>query len=60
MIVIYCVLCRDLLETTKPFVVNGIRVPALQTCLLFARSLDTNADCRRLGQFIFVCVDTLD
>ncbi|XP_062516968.1 probable ATP-dependent RNA helicase DHX34 [Corticium candelabrum] len=38
----------DLLETTKPFVVNGIRVPALQTCLLFARSLDTNADCRRI------------
>lgn len=38
----------DLLETTKPFLVNCIRVPSLQTSFLFARSLDTNADCRRI------------
>ncbi|XP_076818876.1 putative ATP-dependent RNA helicase DHX34 [Clavelina lepadiformis] len=38
----------SLLETTKPYLVNTMRVPALQTLLLFAQSLDTNADCRRI------------
>lgn len=38
----------SLLETTKPYLVNCIRVPALQALLLFSRSLDTNADCTRL------------
>ncbi|XP_021238564.1 probable ATP-dependent RNA helicase DHX34 [Numida meleagris] len=38
----------SLLETTKPYLVNCIRVPALQTLLLFSRSLDTNADCTLL------------
>uniref|UniRef100_S4R5D4 DEAH (Asp-Glu-Ala-His) box polypeptide 34 n=1 Tax=Petromyzon marinus TaxID=7757 RepID=S4R5D4_PETMA len=38
----------SLLETTKPYLVNSMRVPALQALLLFARSLDTSADCRRV------------
>ncbi|XP_065837116.1 probable ATP-dependent RNA helicase DHX34 [Oscarella lobularis] len=38
----------DLLETTKPFLVSNLRVPALQTLLLFAQNLDTNEDCRRI------------
>ncbi|NXV23839.1 DHX34 helicase, partial [Cepphus grylle] len=38
----------SLLETNKPYLVNCVRVPALQALLLFARSLDTSADCARL------------
>ncbi|NXY83494.1 DHX34 helicase, partial [Alcedo cyanopectus] len=38
----------SLLETTKPYLVNCVRVPALQVLLLFSRSLDTSADCARL------------
>ncbi|NXG84152.1 DHX34 helicase, partial [Stercorarius parasiticus] len=38
----------SLLETNKPYLVNCIRVPALQALLLFSRSLDTSADCARL------------
>ena len=35
----------SLLETTKPYLVGLMRVPALQTLLLFSSSIDTNADC---------------
>ncbi|XP_053908950.1 probable ATP-dependent RNA helicase DHX34 [Cuculus canorus] len=38
----------SLLETNKPYLVNCLRVPALQALLLFSRSLDTNVDCSRL------------
>ncbi|XP_075346078.1 putative ATP-dependent RNA helicase DHX34 [Mycteria americana] len=38
----------SLLETNKPYLVNCVRVPALQALLLFSRSLDTSADCARL------------
>ncbi|NWH69602.1 DHX34 helicase, partial [Piaya cayana] len=38
----------SLLETNKPFLVNCVRVPALQALLLFSRSLDTSADATRL------------
>ncbi|NWS48869.1 DHX34 helicase, partial [Probosciger aterrimus] len=38
----------SLLETTKPYLVNCVRVPALQALLLFSQSLDTSADCARL------------
>ncbi|XP_067412662.1 LOW QUALITY PROTEIN: probable ATP-dependent RNA helicase DHX34 [Emydura macquarii macquarii] len=38
----------SLLETNKPYLVNCLRVPALQALLLFSRSLDTSADCTRL------------
>lgn len=38
----------SLLETNKPYLVNCVRLPALQGLLLLARSLDTNADCCRI------------
>ncbi|NXJ72212.1 DHX34 helicase, partial [Rostratula benghalensis] len=38
----------SLLETNKPYLVNCVRVPALQALLLFSRSLDTSGDCARL------------
>ncbi|XP_062995802.1 probable ATP-dependent RNA helicase DHX34 [Elgaria multicarinata webbii] len=38
----------SLLETNKPYLVNCLRLPALQALLLLARSLDTNADCTRV------------
>lgn len=38
----------SLLETNKPYLVNCVRVPALQALLLLSRSLDTSADCARL------------
>ncbi|XP_049757179.1 probable ATP-dependent RNA helicase DHX34 isoform X2 [Elephas maximus indicus] len=38
----------SLLETNKPYLVNCVRVPALQSLLLFSHSLDTNSDCSRL------------
>ncbi|KAL7870640.1 hypothetical protein SRHO_G00081370 [Serrasalmus rhombeus] len=37
-----------LLETNKPYLSNCVRVPALQTLLLVANSIDSNADCSRL------------
>lgn len=33
----------SLLETTKPYLVNTLRMPAAQTLLLFAQEIDTNA-----------------
>nr|XP_060639692.1 probable ATP-dependent RNA helicase DHX34 [Anolis sagrei ordinatus] len=38
----------SLLETNKPYLVNCLRLPALQALLLLARSLDTSADCTRI------------
>ena len=38
----------SLLETRKPYIMNVMRVPALQTLLLFGRTVDSNADCTRL------------
>eukprot|EP00124_Ichthyophonus_hoferi_P001336 Ihof_evm11s66 gene=Ihof_evmTU11s66 len=35
----------SLLETSKPFLCNVMRVPALQSLMLFSRSIDTTADC---------------
>ncbi|KAI8384738.1 P-loop containing nucleoside triphosphate hydrolase protein [Radiomyces spectabilis] len=35
----------QLLETTKPFMLNITRVPGIHVLLLFARHIDTNADC---------------
>lgn len=37
-----------LLETTKPYVVNSLRVPALMTMLLLAPTVDTSVDFRRI------------
>ncbi|XP_048348830.1 probable ATP-dependent RNA helicase DHX34 isoform X3 [Sphaerodactylus townsendi] len=38
----------SLLETNRPYLVNTLRLPALQSLLLLAQSLDTNADCTRI------------
>ncbi|XP_029142597.1 probable ATP-dependent RNA helicase DHX34 [Protobothrops mucrosquamatus] len=38
----------SLLETHKPYLVNCLRLPALQVLLLLAHSLDTNAHCTRI------------
>ncbi|RDD43533.1 putative ATP-dependent RNA helicase DHX34 [Trichoplax sp. H2] len=38
----------SLLETTKPYFVNGIRLPALQTLLLFAKNIKTDRTCTRM------------
>lgn len=34
---------RSLLETTKPYLMNTLRMPAAQTLLLFAHAIETNA-----------------
>ena len=36
------------METQKPYLMGCMKVPALQTLLLFARSIDTNSDSTRL------------
>lgn len=38
----------SLLETRKPYVMTVMRVPCLQTLLLFGRGIDSNVDCTRL------------
>ncbi|KAM8952308.1 putative ATP-dependent RNA helicase DHX34 [Pelodytes ibericus] len=38
----------SLLETNKPYLVNCVRLSALQGFLLLSRSLDTSADCCRI------------
>lgn len=38
----------SLLETTKPYLVGCMRVPALQTILLFSNSMDTSHDFQRI------------
>ena len=40
----------SLLETNKPYLINLLRMPALQTFLLLAKTIDTNFT---LGRFIF-------
>ena len=46
--------CRDLLETNKPYLVNVMRTPTLQTVTLFSQNLDTNGDCTRLVELLHV------
>lgn len=41
------IICRSLLETTKPFLMNCLRAPAAHTLLLTSHSLDTNQDFTR-------------
>ncbi len=38
----------SLLETNKPYVMNAMRMPALQTLLLFSHAIDTNSGISRL------------
>ncbi|XP_063627218.1 probable ATP-dependent RNA helicase DHX34 isoform X1 [Cydia splendana] len=43
------ILCYlSLLETTKPYIVNSMRMPAAQTLLLLAHSIDTNIGFSRI------------
>ncbi|GBP85155.1 Probable ATP-dependent RNA helicase DHX34 [Eumeta japonica] len=43
------ILCYlSLLETTKPYIVNSMRMPAAQTLLLLAHSIDTNMGFSRI------------
>jgi len=45
----------SLFETNKAYLMNCMRIPALQSLLLYGRSLDTNADCTRI-----ICDDWLE
>ena len=45
----------SLLETNKAYIMNAMRIPALQTLLLLSRNLDTNSDCTRI-----ICDDWLE
>lgn len=38
----------SLLETNKPYIMNSMKVPALQTLLLLSRSIATNSDCSKV------------
>lgn len=38
----------SVLETNKPYLINTMRVPALQTVTLFSNNIDTNAACTRM------------
>ena len=38
----------SLLETNKPYVVNTMKTPALQTLFLLSTSIDTNSDCTQI------------
>lgn len=46
-----------MLETNKPYLMNTLRMPAAQTLLLFAHTIDTNATCSRLLCDSWLCVD---
>lgn len=48
---------RSLLETTKPYLMNTLRMPAAQTLLLFAHTIDTNATCSRILCDAWLCID---
>jgi len=39
---------QSLLETQKPYLVNVVRVPALQASLLFSKKIDTNLDMTKM------------
>ncbi|XP_058822915.1 probable ATP-dependent RNA helicase DHX34 [Topomyia yanbarensis] len=46
-----------LLETNKTYLMNTLRMPAAQTLLLFAHSIDTNLTCSRLICDSWLCLD---
>ncbi|CAL8086081.1 unnamed protein product [Calicophoron daubneyi] len=50
----------DLMETTKPFLLNTLRVPALPTLLLYARDVDTNWNATRIVFDSWLVVDLAD
>ncbi|XP_055678167.1 probable ATP-dependent RNA helicase DHX34 isoform X2 [Lutzomyia longipalpis] len=47
----------SLLETTKPYLMNTLRMPAAQTLLLFAHAIDTNLTCSRIICDSWLCLD---
>ncbi|XP_059621067.1 probable ATP-dependent RNA helicase DHX34 [Phlebotomus argentipes] len=47
----------SLLETTKPYLMNTLRMPAAQTLLLFAHAIDTNLTCSRIICDSWLCMD---
>ncbi|GAB0088574.1 probable ATP-dependent RNA helicase DHX34 [Sergentomyia squamirostris] len=47
----------NLLETTKPYLMNTLRMPAAQTLLLFAHAIDTNLTCSRIICDSWLCLD---
>lgn len=47
----------SLLETSKPYLMNTLRMPAAQTLLLFAHEIDTNATFSRMICDSWLCLD---
>lgn len=47
----------SLLETTKPYLMNTLRMPAAQTLLLFAHSIDTNSTFSKIICDSWLCLD---
>ncbi|XP_037929881.1 probable ATP-dependent RNA helicase DHX34 isoform X2 [Teleopsis dalmanni] len=52
------ILCfQNLLETTKPYIMNCIRIPAAHILLLFAYSIDTNLSLTRMVCDSWLCLE---
>ncbi|CRK97635.1 CLUMA_CG011020, isoform A [Clunio marinus] len=47
----------SILETTKPYLMNSIRMPAAQTLLLFAQEIDANVTFSRVVCDSWLCLD---
>lgn len=47
----------SLLETTKPYLMNTLRMPAAQTLLLFAHSIDTNSTFSKVICDSWLCLE---
>lgn len=47
----------SILETTKPFLMNAIRMPAAQTLLMFAQEIDSNVTFSRIICDSWLCLD---
>jgi ATP-dependent RNA helicase DHX34 len=47
----------SILETTKPYLMNAIRMPAAQTLLLFAQQIDANVTFSRVVCDAWLCLD---
>lgn len=48
---------RSLLETTKPYLMNTMRMPAAQTLLLFANAIDTNGNGSKVICDSWLCLE---
>lgn len=48
---------RNILETTKAYLMNAMRMPAAQTLLLFAQEIDTNLTFSRIVCDSWLCFD---